>query len=173
MPSPKNIVFACKLHQFKVRFVLSLDISGGVEKRSGIVLLLSYLQRKELLSYLQGKEGTFSFPTLSVPAWLLFKFNTQNKNIICENTPRSCTPCQRRQGCILYTPPALRTLCEALSRSCQDQVLGAYNFIPGLPGVISSHTITVPPYTPRSCAPLPKVMLHCLQPHAFYLCFLH
>ena len=42
------------------------------------------------------------------------------------------------------TPPALRTLCEALSRSCQDQVLGAYDFIPGLPGVMSSHTITTP-----------------------------
>ena len=106
LPSPKNIVFACKLHQFKVRFELSLDISGGVEKRSGIVLLLSYLQRKELLSYLQGKEGTFSFPTLSVPTWLLFRFNTQNQNIICKNTPRSCTLCQRRQGCILHIPRA-------------------------------------------------------------------
>ena len=46
------------------------------------------------------------------------------------------------------TPPALRTLCEALSRSCQDQVLGAYDFIPGLPGVMSSHTVTTPPFCP-------------------------
>ena len=46
------------------------------------------------------------------------------------------------------TPPALRTLCEALSRSCQDQVLGAYDFIPGLPGVMSPHTVTTPSFCP-------------------------
>ena len=46
------------------------------------------------------------------------------------------------------TPPALRTLCEALSRSCQDQVLGVYDFIPGLSGVMFPHTVTTPSFCP-------------------------